>query len=130
MAHPEITAELIGDGAHVDPQAGKLLIAAKGWERVALVTDGVEFSGLPPGTYQRASGVTVTVSEVLGMRDDGTITGSASSMNRNVGVYVEAGIPLPHVLAMASLVPARTTWFEQAEGHNTSRRGCRYRRAQ
>ncbi len=116
MAHPQITAELIGDGAHVDSQAGKLLIATKGWERVALVTDGVEFSGLPPGTYQRASGVTVTVSEVLGTRDDGTITGSASPMNRNVGVYVEAGIPLPHVLAMASFVPARQLGWSNRKG--------------
>ena len=116
MAHPEITAELIGDGAHVDSQAGKLLIATKGWERVALVTDGVEFSGLPPGTYQRASGVTVTVSDVLGTRDDGTITGSASSMNRNVRVYAEAGIPLPHVLAMASLVPAGQLGLSKRKG--------------
>ncbi len=116
MAHPQITAELIGDGVHVDPEAGKLLIAAKGWERVALVTDGVEFSGLPAGVYQRASGVTVTVSEVLGTRDDGTITGSASSLNRNVKVYVEAGIPLPHALAMASAVPARQLGLGKTKG--------------
>ena len=116
MAHPEITAELIGDGAHVDREAGKLLIAAKGWERVALVTDGVEFSGLPAGRYERASGVAVTVSEVLATRDDGTITGSSSSLNRNVGVYVEAGIPLPHVLAMASLVPARQLGLSHRKG--------------
>lgn len=116
LAHPEITAELIGDGAHVNPEVGKLLIAAKGWERVALVTDGVEFSGLPAGRYERASGVNVTVSEVLATRDDGTITGSASSMNRNVGVYVEAGIPLPHVLAMASYVPARQIGLSDRKG--------------
>jgi len=116
MAHPEITAELIGDGAHVDREAGKLLIAAKGWERVALVTDGVEFSGLPPGRYERTSGVAVTVSEVLATRDDGTITGSSSAMNRNVGVYVEAGIPLPHVLAMASYVPARQLGLSDRKG--------------
>lgn len=116
MAHPEITAELIGDGAHVDREVGKLLIAAKGWERVALVTDGVEFSGLPAGRYERAGGIAVTVSDVLATRDDGTITGSASSMNRNVGVYVEAGIPLPHVLAMASYVPARQLGLDDRKG--------------
>ena len=116
MAHPEITAELIGDGAHVDREVGKLLIAAKGWERVALVTDGVEFSGLPAGRYERASGVAVTVSDILATRDDGTITGSASSMNRNVRVYVEAGIPLPHVLAMASYVPARQLGLDDRKG--------------
>ena len=116
MAHAEITAELIGDGAHVDREVGKLLIAAKGWERVALVTDGVEFSGLPPGRYERANGVAVTVSEVLATRDDGTITGSSSSLNRNVGVYVEAGVPLPHVLAMASLVPARQLGLSHRKG--------------
>jgi N-acetylglucosamine-6-phosphate deacetylase len=116
LAHPQITAELIGDGAHVDPEAGKVLIKSKGWERVALVTDGVEFSGLPSGTYQRASGATITLSEVLGTRDDGTITGSASPMNRNVRVYVEAGIPLPHALAMASAVPARQLGFGERKG--------------
>ncbi len=116
LAHPQITAELIGDGAHVDPEAGKLLITAKGWERVALVTDGVEFAGLPPGRYERANGTTITVSEVLGTRDDGTITGSASSMNRNVRVYAEAGVPLSHVLAMASFVPARQLGLSGRKG--------------
>ncbi len=116
MTHPEITAELIGDGAHVDPEVGKLLIAAKGWERVALVTDGVEFSGLPAGRYERANGVAVTVSEILATRDDGTITGSSSSMNRNIRVYVEAGIPLPHALAMASYVPARQLGLSDRKG--------------
>lgn len=116
MAHPEITAELIGDGAHVDLEVGKLLIAAKGWERVALVTDGVEFSGLPPGRYERASGVAVTVSEVLATRDDGTITGSSSAMNRNVRIYVEAGIPVLHALAMASFVPARQLGLSGSKG--------------
>ncbi len=116
MAHPQITAELIGDGAHVDPQAGKLLIAVKGWERVALVTDGVEFSGLPPGAYRRASGASVTVSEVLATREDGTITGSSSAMNRNVRVYAEARVPLPHALAMASFVPARQMGLSDRKG--------------
>lgn len=116
MAHTEITAELIGDGAHVDVEVGKLLIAAKGWERVALVTDGVEFSGLPAGRYERASGVAVTVSDVLATRDDGTITGSSSAMNRNMRVYAEAGVPLPHVLAMASYVPARQLGLRDRKG--------------
>ena len=116
MAHPEIAAELIGDGAHVDPQAGKLLIAAKGWERVAIVTDGVEFSGLPPGAYRRQSGAAVTVSEVLATREDGTITGSSSAMNRNLRVYAEAGVPLPHALAMASFVPARQLGLSDRKG--------------
>ena len=104
MAHPEITAELIGDGAHVDSQAGKLLIATKGWERVALVTDGVEFSGLPPGTYQRAkrrhgNGLG-RVGHAGRWYDHGQRVVNESQCP---GVYAEAGIPLPHVLAMASL---------------------------
>ena len=37
-------------------------------------------------------------------------------MNRNVRVYVEAGIPLPHVLAMASFVPARQLGLSDRKG--------------
>ena len=37
-------------------------------------------------------------------------------MNRNVRVYAEAGIPLPHVLAMASLVPARQLGLSKRKG--------------
>ena len=37
-------------------------------------------------------------------------------MNRNVRVYVQAGVPLPHVLAMASFVPARQLGLSQRKG--------------
>jgi len=111
-----IVAELIGDGAHVDPAAGKVLVAAKGWERVMLVTDGVSLAGLPPGRYER-NGRGYILREVLGTYEDGTIAGSASPMNRNVQVYAqEAKVPLPQVLAMASTVPARQLGLGHRKG--------------
>ncbi len=39
LTTPAVTAELIADGVHVDPAAMRLLLTAKGADRVILVSD-------------------------------------------------------------------------------------------
>src|SRR5438046_6144624 len=49
LTSPEINAELIADGVHVEEGAMKLLLKAKGSERVILVSDGLSATGMPDG---------------------------------------------------------------------------------
>lgn len=51
MTTPETYSELICDGYHVHPAACSSLIAAKGWDHVALITDCLACGGLPDGDY-------------------------------------------------------------------------------
>ena len=45
MTSDALTAELIGDGAHVDYAAARVLVRAKGADRVVLITDGMPMAG-------------------------------------------------------------------------------------
>lgn len=48
----DITTEVILDGIHVHPASARILIKAKGPNRVALVTDSIPMAGLPDGEYE------------------------------------------------------------------------------
>src|SRR5260221_47168 len=51
LTSPDITAELIADGVHVDEPAMRMLLQAKGARGVILVSDGTAAKGMPDGTY-------------------------------------------------------------------------------
>jgi N-acetylglucosamine-6-phosphate deacetylase len=61
LTTPEITAELIADGIHVDDVAMKVLLQAKGPDGVVLISDGLSATGMPDGQYM-LGGMEVTVS--------------------------------------------------------------------
>jgi len=51
LTTPEVNAELIADGVHVEEAAMKLLLLAKGAAHVTLVSDGLSATGMPDGKY-------------------------------------------------------------------------------
>ena len=52
LTSPEVSAELIADGVHVDEAAMRMLVDLKTPERVILVSDGISATGMPDGKYQ------------------------------------------------------------------------------
>ena len=107
LADERIVAELIPDGAHVHPGAMAALIKAKSPSRVALVTDGVRYAGLPEGVYERPGRGRATIKDGIAIADDGTIAGSVSPMDRNLGLLrAELGLGVEALVEMASAVPA------------------------
>jgi N-acetylglucosamine-6-phosphate deacetylase len=106
LSSDEITVELIADGTHLHPAVLRLVRAAKGPQRVALVTDAMMAAGLPDGDYALGE-------EPIEVRDgnartaSGSLAGSTLTLDRAVRVCVEqAGIPLADALRMASATPA------------------------
>ena len=51
LDHPDVTVELIADGAHVHAPAARIAARAAGPGRVALITDAVAATGAPDGDY-------------------------------------------------------------------------------
>src|SRR5262249_33714608 len=51
LTTPELKAELIADGVHVDEIAMKVLLQAKGSDGVILISDGLSPTGMPEGKY-------------------------------------------------------------------------------
>jgi N-acetylglucosamine-6-phosphate deacetylase len=107
LTDDRLTVGLIADGVHAHPAALNLALRAKGWERVALVTDAVSATGQPPGTYALGGAPLVSDGETA-RRPDGTLAGSTLTLDRAVRVMVErAGAHVEEALSMASAVPAR-----------------------
>ena len=46
-----MTASLIADGHHLGAEVLRVLVRAKGLDRIVLVSDASPLAGLPPGTY-------------------------------------------------------------------------------
>jgi N-acetylglucosamine-6-phosphate deacetylase len=91
---------LIADGVHVDPRVLRLAFSALGPERAVLVTDAVAWRA---GTV---SGIGIELRDGAPRLPDGTLAGSAVTMDAAVRQCVAAGIPLEHALRAASENPA------------------------
>ena len=107
LASDHVTAELIADTIHVHPGAMKMLVRCLGLDRVVAITDAMAGAGLADGEYDLV-GYRVTVQDGKATLADGTIAGSAATMDMCVrNLSQEVGVPLPDALTMASLNPAR-----------------------
>jgi N-acetylglucosamine-6-phosphate deacetylase len=116
LAMPEILAEMICDGVHLDPLIVKLVVAAKGRHGVALITDAIEGAAMPDGEYQ-LGGFTIYVREGRAVLPDGTLAGSVLTMNRAFhNVQRFADIDPVHAADLTSGNAARQLGFDGRYG--------------
>jgi N-acetylglucosamine-6-phosphate deacetylase len=114
LTSPQVTAELIADGVHVDEAAMKLLLTAKP-ERVILVSDGTAATGMPDGKY-RLGNFDVHVTGGVVRNSEGKLAGSALTLDRALRNIVALGVPLDEAVRMLTLYPARLLGLESRKG--------------
>jgi N-acetylglucosamine-6-phosphate deacetylase len=109
LSEPRVCCELIAEEHHVSPTLMKLLYCAKGAGGICLVTDAIAGAGLPDGSTFQLSGRNCVVKDgVCFLGEEPVLAGSASRLIDMVRTMMrEAAVPLPEVIAMASLNPAR-----------------------
>ena len=106
LTDDRLTTMVILDGVHVDVYAFRLLLKAKGSDRIALVTDSIRHQGWD--VVQR-HGAYYIHQDVL--------AGSSLTMLRAVrNAVVSGGASLYDAVKMASWVPARLLGFERGRG--------------
>jgi len=115
LTSPEVNAELIADGVHVEEAAMKLLLLAKGAAHVTLVSDGLSATGMPDGKYMLGE-FEVTVSGGVCRNSDGVLAGSTLTLDRALRNIVALGIPLPDAVRMLTLNPASLLAIEFKKG--------------
>ncbi len=109
LADPSVYLEIVADGLHVAPELIGALAALPGVrERLMLVSDGTDVSGLPDGDHHRWDGTAVRVTGGRAFTPSGGIAGSTSTLIDGVRVLLAAGVPLPVVLNAAARNPARS----------------------
>jgi len=115
LTTPEVTAELIADGVHVDETAMRLLLQAKSAAGVILISDGISATGMPDGKYMLGQ-FEVTVSGGICRNAEGKLAGSTLTLDRALRNVVKLGTPLAHALQMLSLNPATMLGIEFKKG--------------
>ena len=84
----DVWCEAICDGLHLHPGAVRLILKAKGWDRVVAITDSIMAAGLPDGRYK------------LGVNDVEVVNGDA----KLAGGGARAGSTLTMARALQNLV--------------------------
>lgn len=115
LTSPDVTAELIADGVHVDETAMRLLLQAKGAAGVILITDGTSATGMPDGKYA-LGGLEVFVSGGVCRNAEGKLAGSTLTLDRALRNIVGLGVPLGGALRMLTLNPATLLGIEYKKG--------------
>lgn len=101
-----IFAQLIGDGLHVHPAVVRLLLRAKGRDRVLLISDAMRAAGLGDGDFE-LGGQAVTVRDGEARTSNGALAGSTVTLDEILRRVMRfAGLGLEAALPMATSAPA------------------------
>jgi N-acetylglucosamine-6-phosphate deacetylase len=106
MTDPEVTAEIIADGIHVSVPAIQVLLGAKGFDSMLLVSDGIAATGMRDGSY-RLGTFEVDVQGGIARNSQGKLAGSTLTLDRAIRNVVAYGVPLLDAVRMATVLPAR-----------------------
>lgn len=110
--------ELIADGIHIHPAMVRTTFRIFGAEKVILISDSMEATGLADGEYQLGGQeVTVKGKKAVLTRDAGTIAGSVTNLYECMKNCVQnMQIPLEEAVLAATENPARSIGIEQDYG--------------
>ena len=102
--------ELIADGVHVHPAMVRFVFDTFGADKVILISDSMEATGLPDGQYSLGGqAVTVNGNKATLTSDPATIAGSVTNLFDCMKTAVkEMGIPLEAAVRAATENPARS----------------------
>lgn len=115
LTSPEVNAELIADGIHVDEIAMKVLLQAKGPEHVVLISDGTMATGMPDGKY-KLGGIDVIVVDGVCRDGNGRLAGSTLTLDKALRNIIALGTPLVNAVRMLTLNPAAVLGIEFKKG--------------
>lgn len=107
MASDAVYAELILDCIHVHPTAAKLLLRAKGEDRVILISDCMRAGGMADGEYMLGD-TRCFVKDGIARTAEGKLAGSTLKLMDAVKFAVEKlALPLETAVKLASENPAK-----------------------
>lgn len=111
LAREDATCDFIADGIHLDPFVLRLLMKAKGADRLLLISDAIAAAGKGDGEYS-IWGETIMVKDRRTSNLRGSIAGSVITMLDAVRMMLSLGVSEPEVARMAASNPARLLRLE------------------
>ena len=108
--------EIICDGHHVNPDVINLTYKIKGSDRLILITDSMEATGMPNGKYS-IGGIDVYMKDDIVTTENGTLAGSTLNMLTAVKNVIKfANATLVDAIICASLTPAKVVGIDNITG--------------
>ncbi|MDP9146345.1 MAG: N-acetylglucosamine-6-phosphate deacetylase [Acidobacteriota bacterium] len=115
LTTPDVTAELIADGVHVEEAAMRLLLRAKNTDCVMLVSDGVSATGMPDGKYMLGQ-FEVIVTDGVCRNSEGKLAGSTLTLDKALRNVMALGKTFEETTRMLTLNPAGLLGVEFKKG--------------
>ncbi|HET9787842.1 MAG TPA: amidohydrolase family protein, partial [Pyrinomonadaceae bacterium] len=106
LSHEDATCDVIADGIHLDPLVLRMLLKAKGSDRLLLISDAIAAAGKGDGEYS-IWGQTISVINRRTNNSSGTIAGSVITMLNAARMMLSLGASEIAVAHMAATNPAR-----------------------
>jgi N-acetylglucosamine-6-phosphate deacetylase len=106
LTHPEMSCEIIADGAHVHPDLFKLLLRTKSIDKIVLVTDGLSPTAQEQGPFFANGDEVIFHDGLFHRKSDDVIAGSGLTMIRGIKNLVDFGFSLEDAVKTASSNPA------------------------
>lgn len=117
--HEKVEAEMICDGIHIHPATVRQTFKMFGDDRIILISDSMEATGMPDGEYA-LGGQKVIKTGNLAALEDGTIAGSATNLMDCVRVVVQKmQIPLESAVKCAAVNSAKSVGIYEQYGSIT-----------
>ena len=116
---PHVEAELICDGIHIHPATVRQTFKMFGDDRIILISDSMEATGMPDGEYALGGQKVIKKGNVATL-EDGTIAGSATNLMDCLRIAVQKmQIPLESAVKCAAVNPARSVGIYDRYGSIT-----------
>jgi N-acetylglucosamine-6-phosphate deacetylase len=113
LGRPDVACSIIADHIHLHPAVIDQVVALKGPDRVALVTDAISAAGAT-GAAMTLGDRTVQVVDGAPRLDDGTLAGSVLAMDQAVR-NIAARWGLEQAARMAAATPAQVLGLDSGE---------------
>jgi N-acetylglucosamine-6-phosphate deacetylase len=113
LSHSAFTSEIISDGYRVPVEMIRVILAAKGTDSIAIVSDACPAVGCPPGEYVQGGLKIIMKENRLVISGGGSIDGvpplggSGTPQLAMIKNYLGWGFDLTTPLKMSTVVPAR-----------------------
>ncbi|RKM60605.1 N-acetylglucosamine-6-phosphate deacetylase [Butyrivibrio sp. CB08] len=115
--YDSVTCEMILDGVHIHPGAARAAYKMMGRERIILISDSAQGTGMVDGDYTLGGLDVVKEGKFCRLKSDGTIAGSVSNLYDVFRTAVlEMNIPIEDVLDSCTINPARCIGVDDRYG--------------
>ena len=115
LTDDRVFCEMICDFVHLAPETVKLILCAKGAERVILIDDAASITGVPDGVYD-VNGMAVTVKDGVARNPEGRLASSCLSMVDGARNLLGLGVSLADVCLMGAYNPAHVLGLDSMTG--------------